>query len=375
MRVNALLDLFKAENPDKVNVETIRPYQDEAAFKPLADAMPELNMMAMTGGVLVEYGEGKDVDRAVVNNADLFERERSAASEDRDHPKVNFTGEEALISAVVRLKQGKRLKVGFTTGHGESSFEPVAPPQQAITRFRNRLATLGLDPVAINLQKEDVPRDLQLLIIAEPRAPFQQTELRRLKTFAQLGGRALVLLDDRTTAGLDDWLKDFNIEVGKGLILNKSAEYSFQGQVNIIRPYTGDSRHPIIDSLAGLPIYLPGVEPLTILGDPSRPGASASPSNPAIVTVPVLRSSPASWNETDTPPNRTKGDKEPAGPFNIAVAASDRARGRLARKPKRRGWSSSAADFSLKTNCSASARPIWTWRSTPSLGSAPSPNN
>lgn len=328
-RVNALLELFKAENPEMVRVETIRPYEDAAAFKPLADSLPELKMMAMSGGVLVEYGEGKDVERAVVNNADLFERERGAI-DDRSQPKLNFNGEDALISAVVRLRQGKRLKVGFTSGHGEASLEPVPPPQPSITRFRNRLATLGLDPVVVNLLKEDVPRDLQLLVIAEPRSPFQATELRRLKTFTELGGKALVLLDSRTTsvesrstAGLDDWLKTYNVAVERGLVFDAAEDYSFSGRVDIVRPFVGDSRHPIIDTLSGLPIYLPLVAPLTILGDPSRSDSSVA--NPNFATVPVLRSSPTSWKETDSPPNRFKGDKEPAGPFNLAVSAADRA--------------------------------------------------
>ncbi|HWE39544.1 MAG TPA: GldG family protein [Isosphaeraceae bacterium] len=335
-RVMQLLDLIKAENPGQVKVETVSPFSDREKFSRLIQQVPDLAVVTETGGgVLVEYGEGESANRAVVRNADLFTFDTTAARDPRsDRVETSFSGEDAIDSALARLEEGKRSKVAFSTGHGEASTvrapQSQASPQRSIDVLRSRLESNGLEASTIDLRKEDVPRDVQVLIIPGPRVPFGSGELGRLRKYMLNGGRVVLTLDvqrdSRAGAGLEKWLEEFNIGVGEGLVYDPGSYYAL-GSKYVIVPRVFE-RHPIIDPLRGqeLAVLLPASTPLTILGQPGPGMPATEEPNPKARALPLLRSSPSSWAEsTWMAREEPKRDgNEPAGPIIVAAAAADR---------------------------------------------------
>ena len=72
-RVQQLLDLYKAANPEKVQVDYVDPYRDAArGTRRWSSACPTSDV-TQGGGVLIEYGEGETAEHVVVRNTDLFE--------------------------------------------------------------------------------------------------------------------------------------------------------------------------------------------------------------------------------------------------------------------------------------------------------------
>ena len=67
----------------------------------------------------------------VVRNGDLFQQIPSGAARGgTDQFASTFSGEDEITSALIRLREGKRAKVVFTTGHGEpltSDLNPRGP--------------------------------------------------------------------------------------------------------------------------------------------------------------------------------------------------------------------------------------------------------
>ena len=322
-RVRQMLDLYKAANPPKVRVEYLDPNMDIKEFEALAQRVPDI-VAAPGGGIVVAYGEGTGVPMALVSTVELFEAQGSRFEARPDRFVSTFDGEDVVTSALIRLREGKTTKIGFTTGHGEPSSGELDPSQPGLGVWRARLASVGTEVVEANLLRDDVPDDVGLLMIVGPRRPFQAGEIERIKTFIGRGGQLLVLVGNAEATGLDDLLRTYNVEVGQGMVVDPRFNY-LRRPFMIYAPIPpGSNNQPIVESLGGRVVLLPNAAPLDILGGPRKPGGSTSqrPANPGVVALPFLRSGPESWAETtpnDRPISRDP-TKDVAGPVNVGVA-------------------------------------------------------
>ncbi len=105
-----------------------------------------------------------------------------------------FTGEDEITSALIRLREGKKSKVAFTTGHGEPSTSDLNPRGRGIGNWKARLTKVGCEVIDLNLIQDEIPSDLSLLIVVGPKGPFKPDELAKLKGFTIAGGPVLLLL-------------------------------------------------------------------------------------------------------------------------------------------------------------------------------------
>jgi hypothetical protein len=318
-----MLDLYKAANPSKVRVEYLDPNTDIKEFESLAQRVPDI-VVAPGGGIVVSYGEGAGVPLSLISTMELFVAQGGRFEAGPDRFVSSFNGEDVVTSALMRLREGKTTKIGFTTGHGEPSPGELDPSQPGLGVWRARLASVGTDVVEANLIRDDVPDDVTLLVIVGPRLPFQTGEIERIKTFIGRGGQLLVLVGNAESTGLDDLLRTYNVEVGQGLVVDPRFNYLRRLFMVYASIPPGSNNQPIVDSLGGRVVLMPNASPLNILGGPQRPGTSPSqkPANPGVVALPFLRSGPESWVETtpnDRPIARDQA-KDIAGPANVGVA-------------------------------------------------------
>jgi hypothetical protein len=321
-RVIQLLELYKAENPAKVSYEVVNPFSNPVVYEDLIRRAPGVGV-SPGGGVLIEYGPKEAPERVVVRNTELFEAPRSG----QERPGSVFRGEDVLTSALIRLREAKRAKVAFLTGHGEPSIHETDPSKPGLGLLRTRLESVGAQVVVHNLQTGALPTDTALAIIAGIRSPFQADEAERLRAYVARGGRVLVLIDGLSRTGLEGWLATFNVELGPELILD--SRYNLRGRPELPRaPIVGDSRHPIVDPLLNQYPVVPAASPITLIGQPGPGGrASALKPNPSIAVTPILRTSPDSWAKTEADIRAGKfardPQKDPAGPLIVGVAAAD----------------------------------------------------
>jgi hypothetical protein len=329
LRVQQLVELYKAANPQKVTITYVNPYIEREKFAEIVKAIPDVGVVVSqsSGGVLVEYGSEQNAERFVLRNEDLFqiptgEGNRITRFESR------FIGEDAITSALRNLREGEKPKVAFTTGHGEPAAAPSNQRVPSNRDFRASLNAAGCEVVDIDLSNESLSKAYSVVIIHAPQTKFFPTELTRLKSFIDGGGRAIILLGSNDAKeGLDELLKSYNIDIGPGIVIDPE-----QSQVRRYAPeflIVGASpqlSHPIVDSLAQVPLFFPFTAPLKV----RTPGPKGQGTNPAVQATPILRTRRQAWTESD--PTTLRGSrperdsKDEAGPINVAIAVESRAK-------------------------------------------------
>ena len=326
-RVRQLLELYRAENPRMVKVVELNPFTDIEAFERLVKDAPDV-ATASGGGVVVAYGEGESVARAVVRYDELFELP-GGAGEDPSRFVSAFRGEDALTSALVRLREGKRYPVVFTAGHGEPSIHDSEPNRPGLGLLRARLEAVGAQPIAHSLSGEPLPADTAVLIIVDPRTEFEPREADRLVEYVAKGGRAIVIVDARKPNGLESWLRAYNVALRREPIVD--PRYNVQGRPTWPVAYAmGQQLHPIVEPLRNQAVFVVGATPMELLGLPKpgqrRADPKDAPPNPNVTALPILRTSPRSWAESE--PSKAPLELDPKtdipGPLTVGAAVYQR---------------------------------------------------
>ena len=325
-RVVQLLEQFRDANPRFVRVEYLDVIQDAGEFEALVKRYPDV--VATPGdGIVVIYGDGDNAPHAVVGTGELFERSTTRFRKEDDRFLSTFHGEDAITSALARLREGKRSKVAFATGHGEASARDVDPRLPGPGIWAGRLGAMGTDAVELNLIHDEIPDDAGIVVVAGPKTPFQEGEVERIKTFIARGGSLIVLVGNAGPTGLEPLLRNYNVEVGPGQAVD--PRHCLSGQPALAyAPVLADADHPIVASLRTRWVLVPGAAPLTILG-PGQAGKGQGNGpgpgpNPGIIAVPILRTAPDSWVESTPSARPSRDPGEAAGPVTVGVAASVR---------------------------------------------------
>ena len=341
-RVRQLADLLHAANPAKVRVEYLNPFTDIKEFEALAQRVPDV--AASNGdGLVVSLGDTPDAPRAVLGTRELFEfgggpGAGSGSTSTAERFTSTFRGEDAITSALIRLREGKRTRVAFTTGHGEASTAEMDLNRPGYGLWKARLSSVGSDVIEVNLLRDEIPPEVNLLVIGGPKAPFQEAEIDRIKRHISRGGAILALVDHLEPTGLDDLLATYNIRLGPGVAAD--SKYTFNNRPTIIyAPVASNLAHPITTPLLGQVVLLQKASPVQVIGVGGAIGAAAAnkaatgdggstvkPTNPGIITTPILKTSPESWVESDPQSQSSTFDRgtEQAGPLVVGVAATTR---------------------------------------------------
>lgn len=325
-RVLQLLELIRAENPRLITFDVIDPGADPVRWDDLARRAPDV--VVASGGVLIEYGEPKSAERLVVRNSEMFAA--NAYAPNSLQGESSFHGEDAIATALMRLREQTRPKIIFSTGHGEPPTSENDPRQPGLGLLRARLIDVGCQVADLDLARQDVPDDVALAIIAAPRDDFVPADIDRLDKYMAAGGRVLVFLDGLKPAGLDNWLKKYNVEVSKALIVDPGRSYP--GRPDWVLAHIGDeAAHPITRPLVNRDLLLIRASPLTPRNTGQRPTPGME-----IIAEPIVFTSPRAWGEADVTNPRLLYDpaRDQPGPLVAAIAVLSPARARVAETPR-----------------------------------------
>jgi hypothetical protein len=326
-RVVQLLESYKAANPDRIELTSLDPFNDVTRYEELAKRVPELELLH-GGGVVIEYGSGEGAPHAVVRNQDLFlALPVDRAGKGHDRFATSFSGEDEITTALMRLKEGQKTKVAFTVGHGEPSTADLNPRGRGIGNWKARFNKIGCDVLDLNLLSDDMPPDLSLLIVVGPKSPFKPDEVRKLRSFTDRGKPLLLLLGNSEPSGLDEFLKSFNLAIGKGMIID--PRFSMRGNPSLVFALSEPAlKHEIVDALGpNRGVLLPGAAPIELaaLGNSGSPGAAQI--DQSLVPVAILRTANSSWAESEPTkaPLARDSKTEKGGPLAVGMAVSERA--------------------------------------------------
>lgn len=251
-----------------------------------------------------------DPDRADPRLVERFEMTSKSprivvATAERD-VKIEQPTEQALTNALIELAERPVRRVGFVRGHRERASDDATAPE-AVGSAARALADEGFEVAPVELGSESVQADL--LIIAGPERRFLPAELDALDRYLHDGGRLLLMAEPGADPGLRPLLREYGVVLGDDVVVDPdpaAKSIGFRDDSPVIRRY---EPHPITDPLR---------EQVTVFVR----AQSVSPGFGATDVTTLIRSSEASWAETDpeaAPPFALDADDEP-GPIPMAVA-------------------------------------------------------
>ncbi|MBI4400634.1 MAG: Gldg family protein [Nitrospirae bacterium] len=225
--------------------------------------------------------------------------------------RVTVPSEAELTGALIRISKDTKKQVLFLEGHGERS---VADQEKGgFSTAKEALGKQGYEVDTLMLLKEQaVPENTSVLVLGGPRRPVTREEKDRIVRYVDGGGRLLVLLDPDSQADIDDLLKQWGIEAGRGILVDLQDRLA-QGDLTalMVRTFT---EHEITQDFT-FAVLFPVSRHLAIREDP---GAKWD-------IVPLARTSARSWAETNLTDLKARvysfsATEDVQGPLPLAAA-------------------------------------------------------
>lgn len=219
---------------DKLEVEFVSPDRDRQRLGELAD---DYQLLAPEG-VLLVTGTKPDVLQEFIDRRDLFKSDLDPGTR---RPRVRFQGENALLTKLNYLKEGKaRPIVYFTQGNGElelTNFD-TATPDRGLGLLRERIEKGGYEVKELKFgpETDKVPEDAAAVVIVRPTGRYSNTALAALESYMDPAGKTkkkgtlIVLMDvvapdgKMVETGLEKLLEQFNVQLGNDRIMTLSTE-------------------------------------------------------------------------------------------------------------------------------------------------------
>ncbi|HJU06129.1 MAG TPA: DUF4350 domain-containing protein [Nitrospiraceae bacterium] len=222
-------------------------------------------------GVARQYGITR-ADTAVLESGDQTTR-------------VTTPSEAELTSALIRVSKDKKKHIQFLEGHGERSL--TDSERGGLSLMKDALVKQGYETGTVSLlQESQVPENTSVLVLAGPRRPVTKDEQDRIGRFVDAGGRLLLLVDPDTHSELDPLLRRWGVELGRGVLVDLQDRLA-QGDLTalMVRTFT---EHEITQDFT-----------FAVLFPVSRHLVFHDEAGKDWDFVPLARTSPRSWAETD----------------------------------------------------------------------------
>lgn len=182
-------------------------FMPPAAFKKIIDLRPEENRFVRC----LEY-----------NGKRSFLREY--AGEMDPNP-----GEAEFAAAIKRLLV-PAPKIAFLTGNNERSIDRAGDKDYLSSTvqltFRKSLINQGFDIVQLTLEKEEVPADIAVLVIADPRKTISQEKMDRLYRYINRGGNLLIAGEPGRQSVLNPLVNKLGVQFMDGILMQQSRDFS-----------------------------------------------------------------------------------------------------------------------------------------------------
>ncbi len=199
--------------------------------------------------------------------------------------RVTVPSEAELTSALIRVSKDRKKHIRFLDGHGERSL--TDQERGGLSLMKEALTKQGyeVEPVSL-LQESQVPENTAVLVLAGPRRPVTKEEQDRIGRFVEAGGHVLLLIDPDTQSELDPLLRRWGLEAGKGVLVDLQDRLA-QGDLTalMVRTFT---EHEITQDFT-----------FAVLFPVSRHLVFHDEAGKEWDFVPLARTSPRSWAETD----------------------------------------------------------------------------
>lgn len=305
--VRNLLKEFQFYGKSRLRVEYVDPQRD------LARAQQLVTQYTLDSPDVVVFASGTRHKYVRLDEMVNLESDPTDMGESRVK---SFKGEGLFLSAIQTVTEEKPPNVYFLTGHGEHDPEDFDQRDgySEIVRYIKR------DNITVQkwnlLEKQALPTDAGLIVVAGPHKPFSPAEVNALEQYLKDRGRLLLLLDPHAPSGLEPFLKRWGVQVDDDLAMRKAGVLLGTELLDVNAVGAEYAPHPITAKLAGTNTEFPYVRSIRL----AQQSAGGTADQPHVTEL--VKAGAEYWGETDTDNEHATFDPatDITGPLPLAVA-------------------------------------------------------
>ncbi len=197
--------------------------------------------------------------------------------------KVQNTTEENITNALLKVSRDEQKVIYFLEGHGESQI--LNTENEGYPTVKKNLEQDGfiVKPLLL-LQSGAIPKDASVLVIPGPKKEIQDEEKEIIAGYLNSGGSVFMLIDPKSSSGMEGFLKNWGIELGDNIVIDPMSKL-FGGDfaAPVVNQYT---KHEITRDFVLATIF-------PIIGSVRAISAEG------ITTTELLKTSDNSWAESN----------------------------------------------------------------------------
>jgi len=238
--IEETLEEFKVYSNNRIHITFTDP-NTAVSQKARTEFMKDLAAKGIQPTNVIDTKEGERVEKIIFPGAlvsyggfesgvTLLKGNKASTPEEEINQSIEGI-EYELITAIFKLANTDRKRVGMVTGHGELDSIQIAG-------FNNALLEL-YDVRKVNLDRKKDLSEYDVLIIAKPTEPFSPSDKYRLDQYIMLGGKVMFLLDKLEAnvdsasrenyfafpyrLELDDQLFKYGVRINMDLVQDRAA--------------------------------------------------------------------------------------------------------------------------------------------------------
>lgn len=212
--------------------------------------------------------------------------------------------EQAFANVLLRLARGAERLVLWLDGHGERKLNGAA--NHDLGEFGRQLELKGFRLNSLNLAlAQEVPRNVGLLIIANPQVELLPAEVEKIRRHLTGGGNLLWLIDPEPLRGLAPVGEMLGLVLAPGVVVDPDAARLNASPTLAVGAVYG--RHAITDGFSFITVFPQARQINTIESDVWR-------------IRPLVEVAPRGCVKTGTGDARCDRKRDIPGPVTIAVA-------------------------------------------------------
>lgn len=245
-----------------------------------------------------------DKNPAVAKNYGITVYDTLVLESGKQETQIKDATEQELTNAIIRVSRDEKQKVLFVKEHGEHRLDDAE--KNGYSYAKDALTKQGYDVGELSLLTEDnVPEDARVVILAGPKKPLFPQEKTELADYLDRGGKVIMLIDPQVDTNLSDFLLEWGIRLGPGLIVD-----------TISRLFGGDFSIPIVNNYPpheitqgfNIATFYPLVQSVTY-----------DSADPNLLFKPLAETTPNSWTKSDiSGPVKVDPKTDRQGPFTVA---------------------------------------------------------
>lgn len=146
-----------------------------------------------------------------------------------------LNAEQKFTNAIIHVINSNPVKVGLVQGHGEIIAEDFET---------SVLAPENYSAVEINLLDNNIPEDVDMLIIAAPQKDFAAEEIKTLDAYFDNGGNVQLILEctNGSLPNLENYLSEWGVTAYNGYVVEQDSNKVYSNSPVLIYPEIHESQ-------------------------------------------------------------------------------------------------------------------------------------